>query len=170
MVWIRRRGAPSENHGKMVTKDFGIRVILITSMLYFVTSNIWSRCIISCGLPAFFVYSGTKGNNFFVFLHQGGQPFMYTLGHINMDNFVISNQCSNLILVVSDSIWILFNVESILISFWSYMTQHESYSMWSQSESHFGCIWLNVNLIQCGVNLNLILVVYDSMWILFNVE
>ena len=62
------------------------------------------------------------------------------------------------------------NVESILISFWSYMTQHESYSMWSQSESHFGCIWLNLNLIQCGVNLNLILVVYDSMWILFNLE
>jgi hypothetical protein len=23
MVWIRRRGAPSENHGKMGTKDFG---------------------------------------------------------------------------------------------------------------------------------------------------
>ena len=82
MVWIRRCATPSENHGKMDTKDSGHRVILITSMLYFVTSNMW--------IGNFFVISNQYLNLILVVYDS-----MWTLSE---NHFVISNQYLNLIL------------------------------------------------------------------------
>ena len=86
MVWIRRRAAPSENHDKMDTKDSGHRVILITSMLYFVTSN-------------FFVISNQYLNLILVVYDS-----MWTLSE---NHFVISNQYLNLIMnLILELFWV----------------------------------------------------------------
>ena len=101
----------------MGTKDSGLRVFIIirncTLQHQIYDLNVLSNAgchpflyILEPRVPTF-LYFGIKGANIFVFWNQGGQLFLYILGHINMVNFVISNQYLNLILVVYDSMWIL---------------------------------------------------------------